>query len=69
MSKQKEFQMIELGSKVKDSITGFSGIATGRAEYLHGVPRVLVEATQLTADGKTESNWIDEPRLVVEKAG
>jgi hypothetical protein len=62
--------MIELGSKVKDSITGFSGIATGRAEYLHGCARVLVEPQELKDGKPVESQWLDEPRLVVvENAG
>lgn len=59
--------MITLGSKVHDGITGFSGIATGRAEYLHGCPSVLIEATKLV-DGKPESKWVDEPRVVVDSA-
>lgn len=28
--------MVTLGARVKDNITGFEGIATGRAEYLYG---------------------------------
>jgi hypothetical protein len=36
--------MIKLGTKVRDSITNFTGIATERIEYLHGSPRVMVEA-------------------------
>ena len=58
--------MIELGSKVKDSITGFEGVSTGRAEYLHGCPSVLVESTELQ-EGEVKKQWIDEPRLIVLK--
>ena len=38
--------MIKLGAKVKDKVTGFTGIATSKVEYLNGcvqfcvVPRV-----------------------------
>ena len=33
----------ELGQKVKDSITGFAGIVTGRAEYITGCHQILVQ--------------------------
>lgn len=51
---------IELGDKVKDKITGFTGIATGRAEYLTGCVRFMVE--RAGKDSKAE--WYDEGRLV-----
>ena len=54
--------MIKLGDKVKDSVTGFSGTAVARAEYLHGNPRVAVAA--LSHDGKdVKEEWMDEGRL------
>lgn len=52
---------VQLGSKVKDVITGFEGIATARAEYLHGMPRCLVEAP--SRDGKFQEAWLEESRL------
>ena len=56
--------MIKLGDKVKDSISGFEGIVTGRAEYLYGCVRVLVQPESLQDDGKlAEDTWIDEQRL------
>lgn len=55
--------MIELGSNVKDSITGFAGVATARTVYLNGCVQIGVTATGLT-DGKIiEDQWIDEGRL------
>jgi len=54
--------MIKLGEKVKDSITGFEGVATGRATYLYGCVRVLVESKKLK-DGKPIEEWFDEQRL------
>lgn len=54
--------MIALGSEVKDTITDFRGIATARAEYLSGTPRVLVEAFH---DGRYLEQWFDEARLIV----
>jgi hypothetical protein len=53
---------IELGSRVSDKITGFEGVVTGRAQYLHGVDNALVEAVVGT-DGKLISEWIAETRL------
>lgn len=52
-----------LGKNVRDIITGACGTCTGRAEYLHGGTRCLVEFP-VGAGGKQEdSQWIDEARL------
>lgn len=55
---------IKLGTKVIDRLTGLSGTATARCEYLFGSPRVEVEFGP-TKDGKTDSQWVDESRLEV----
>jgi len=59
---------INLGDKVRDTVTGFTGIATGRTNWLQGCTRVGVQ-TQELHDGKPiESQWFDEPQLeVIEK--
>jgi hypothetical protein len=58
--------MIVLGSKVKDSISGFKGIATGRCEYLYGCAQILIQAERLNKDGsKMDGEWIDEQRIEV----
>jgi len=54
--------MVQLGDKVTDSITGFSGVAVVRAEYLDKHVRVCVESTELK-DGKPVAEWFDEERL------
>ena len=55
--------MIDLGSKVKDMITGFTGIAIGRTEWLYGCTRIVVESQELK-DGKTvKPEWFDEQRV------
>jgi len=60
---------INLGSKVRDSITGFEGIVTGRAEYLSGCVRILIQPQGLNNDGEMiESQWIDEGQLEIIKA-
>lgn len=53
---------LELGSKVRDSVTKFEGLVTGRAQYLHGVDQALIEA-EVGPDGKTREEWIAESRL------
>jgi hypothetical protein len=55
---------VRLGETYRDSITGFEGVATWRAEYLHGCVRVGLEAGK---DGKVEEFVFDEQRLT-EKA-
>lgn len=61
--------MIALGSKVRDVVTGFEGITTGRAEYLTGCTQYLVAPSGVDKDGKIrESYWLDEGKLVVTAA-
>jgi hypothetical protein len=50
---------------VRDTVTGFAGVATSRTEYLTGGPRIQVEAM---VDNKPTSEWFDESRLTVEAA-
>jgi len=57
---------IKLGSKVKNIVNGFEGVATGRAEYLTGCNQYLVNPARLDKDGKLmDSQWFDEGVLVV----
>lgn len=57
---------IELGSKVKDTITGFSGIVTGRTQWLTGCVQFVVSPEKLQKDGTLRSGeWFDEGRLEV----
>ena len=54
--------MVKLGEKVKDSITGFEGTVTARAEYLYGCVRVEVTPAALKDGVPVESQWFDEQR-------
>ncbi len=54
--------MINLGDEVKDDISGFTGIATGRAVYLTGC--VQIQITTSTLKGEPVDHWIDEQRLL-----
>lgn len=57
--------MIGLGSKVRDRITGFTGIAIARVEYLTGCIQVGI-SPPLSAEGKLiPAEYFDICRLEV----
>lgn len=55
--------MVKLGDRVKDSITGFMGIAIGKTEGLHGCMRFGVEPEALHEGKPIEAQWFDDQRL------
>lgn len=55
--------MVVLGKKYRDRITGFEGIATGRALYISGCAQVLVAPAVMEDGAFRESQWFDEQRL------
>lgn len=57
--------MIELGSKVKDKVTGFEGIATARTEWLTGCVRISVQPIVRKGGSLKAEEWFDESRLKV----
>ncbi len=60
---------VNLGDKVKDTVTGFTGIAVGRTVWLHGCARIIIQPEGVTKDGKLFDNFsFDEPQVVVIKA-
>ena len=54
---------IKLGSKVRDTLTGFTGIATGRTKWLYGCSRITVEPQELRDGKPIEAQWFDEQRV------
>lgn len=61
--------MIELGQKVRDTVTGFEGIAVSRLEYLNGCVQYLVKP-KVGDDGKLpEGEWIDAQQVEVVDGG
>lgn len=59
---------INLGDKVKDSVTGFTGIVVGRTTWLHGCDRLIVQPEGINKEGKIyDNNSFDEPQLVLVK--
>ncbi len=60
--------MIKLGSKVKDIITGFEGVAVARTEWLYGCTRIGVDSAELNDGKPVETQWFDEQRLEMTEA-
>ena len=57
---------ITLGDRVTDRVTTFSGLVTGRIEYINGCRQFLVKPESLDKDGKImDGVWIDEQHLTV----
>lgn len=52
-----------LGKLVKDRISGFSGIVTGRSEYLWGCVQYCVTPKVDKEGLRRDSEWFDEQRL------
>lgn len=62
-------KVIELGSKVRCSITGFEGIATARVEYINGCFQYCV-MPRIGTDGKMpEGIYLDVQQLEVIPGG
>ena len=59
---------IQLGDEVKDTITGFKGIAVCRHTYIQGCDRISV-LQKSTKDTPVPAEMsFDEPQLIVTKA-
>lgn len=56
---------IELGSRVKDSVTSFEGIAIAKCNYMNGCVRYEVQPQGLKDNKPIETLWIDESQLIV----
>jgi len=55
---------MKLGDKVRDKITGFTGIAIARCDYLYGCISIEVMSEKLL-NGKPVSIWVDDVQLDV----
>lgn len=51
-----------LGSTIRDQITGFQGVATGKIEYISGCIQVLVQQAVDKDGKKQEPEWFDIQR-------
>lgn len=60
---------IQLGNKVRDKVSGFRGIAIGRAVYLNGCTHIMIQPT-LDKDGKyVDAHWFDDVQLQILDGG
>jgi len=58
--------VVELGMKVRDTISGFEGIATGKFFFLNGCVRVEITPQKIGKDGvPIEAMHFDEPQLQI----
>ena len=54
---------IQLGTRQRDAITGYEGVAIARCEYLTGCTRYELQATGTTNGAVIAPAWFDETRL------
>ena len=59
--------MIQVGSTVKDSVTGFEGMVVVRIEVFKGTTQYIVQATKLH-EGKIIEERFEEGRLLAVQA-
>jgi hypothetical protein len=56
--------MIDLGDKVKDRISGFTGIALAKSEGLYEATQFRIHSEDLDSTGKVRDGvWIEAERL------
>ena len=56
---------MEMGIKVRDSITGFSGVVTGTTSYITGCAQALVQPPTKETGEFVDGRWFDVTRLEV----
>ena len=59
------FQPINLGDRVKDPITGFTGIVIVISSFLHGCVRIGVQPETLHEGKPKEEHYFDQSQLVL----
>lgn len=65
--KSKVDQWVELGDRVKDKITGVTGIAVGSTLWLNGCVRYAIQPEKLHEGKALDYHWCDEQQTVVVK--
>lgn len=58
----KKGEPVVLGKRYKDCISGFTGIAVAKTEWLYGCIRITLAGT--VTDGEPKDFTFDEPQLV-----
>jgi hypothetical protein len=57
---------VNMGDRVRDSITGFKGIVVGISEFLHVCRYVGVQSEDLVDGKPLEVEWFDEQCITAE---
>lgn len=60
-----ETAVVELGDQVRDKVTGFKGIVTGKAQYLTGCKQVMVTPRADESGKYVDACWLDVDRVEV----
>jgi hypothetical protein len=68
MKKKELVPLHELGTTVKDTITGYEGVVTGITFWLNGCTRVGVTSRELKDGIPKDAQWFDEMQLEAVKA-
>jgi len=59
---------IKMGDRIKDSISGFKGIATSKTEWLNGCKRWLISPEELHDGKPIEAQWFDAEQVALVKS-
>lgn len=59
---------VKLGDKVKDRVTGLTGIVMARTEWLNGCIRMMVQPQELKDGKPVESSAFDIEELILVEA-
>lgn len=62
-------QCICNGDLVSDKITGLTSIVVAMTQYLSGRIEVCIQPCELVSAKPAQDVWLDEQRLVIDKAG
>lgn len=55
--------MVKLGEKARDKVSGFTGIAVARTEWMYGCVRITIQP-HVGSDGKkVDADTFDEPAV------
>jgi hypothetical protein len=68
-TEKNKMSKINLGDRVKDKVSGFTGIVIAESKYLTGCKRFGVRSEKLKDGQITEPQWFDEIELDAVKAG
>lgn len=52
-----------LGDKLKDTVTGLTGIATQKCEMLNGCVQFYIQPSAKTSRDHSKGEWIDDQQL------